>query len=275
MVPPDTVVLPCLQGAFPSFWIRTAGEIGTDERYRSRSDGQKWEIAELKMQLVQAGVKVAAVLGIAAFAVVLMGATLYVFQHIDFGDDRAAAARATNETPDNAVEPETLASSEQLRESAPPPVEPEDLTSVPELPDSLPASRVAKPGPSVSAPTPDSLSSLRIERESASKADADPALADESTPNPAQVSPPPASQSAEAVAETGSSSQVPAASAATRYHTVTEGDTLHSIARRTYGAGRYWTAIYEANRNLIKDPVKLKLGWTLELPSPEAVKSGD
>jgi nucleoid-associated protein YgaU len=230
----------------------------------------------LKLQIVQAAVKVAAVLGIAVFAVVLMGTTLYVFQRIDFTDDQdTAIARAGNETPYHAVEPDTLASSERISEPATSPVETEDSTSVPVLPDSLPESPASKPQPSVSTRSPETLSPLRIERDSASEAEADPALAEASAPKPEQLAPLPASQSSEAASDTGASFQVAAAPAATRYHTVTEGDTLHSIARQTYGAGRYWTAIYEANRNLIKDPVKLKLGWTLELPPPEAVESGD
>jgi nucleoid-associated protein YgaU len=228
------------------------------------------------MQIMQAGVKVAAVLGIAVFAVVLLGTILYVLLHIDFSDNQGTAVgRATNEAPYTVVEPETLADSEQIPEPATPPVASEDLASVPEPSDSLPEPPVSEPGPSVSSPSPETLSPLPIERDSTSEADTDPAFAEESAPKPASVSPPPASQSSEALSETGSSSEVADAPAATRYHTVAEGDTLYSIARRIYGAGRYWTAIYEANRNLIKDPVELKLGWSLELPPPEAVKSGD
>jgi nucleoid-associated protein YgaU len=52
---------------------------------------------------------------------------------------------------------------------------------------------------------------------------------------------------------------------------VAGGDTLYSIARRIYGAGKYWEAIYDANRDLIDDPVRLKLRWKLELPPPEKV----
>jgi nucleoid-associated protein YgaU len=52
---------------------------------------------------------------------------------------------------------------------------------------------------------------------------------------------------------------------------VAEGDTLYSIARQVYGAGKYWRAIYDANRDLIEDPVKLKLMWKLELPPREKV----
>jgi nucleoid-associated protein YgaU len=52
----------------------------------------------------------------------------------------------------------------------------------------------------------------------------------------------------------------------TRFYTVKTGDTLYSIARQVYGEGKYWQVIYDANRDLIKDPVKLKLAWKLEVP---------
>jgi nucleoid-associated protein YgaU len=56
-----------------------------------------------------------------------------------------------------------------------------------------------------------------------------------------------------------------------RYYTVGSGDTLYRIARRVYGEGRHWRAVYEANRDLIDDPRELTLGWTLELPPLETV----
>jgi len=46
---------------------------------------------------------------------------------------------------------------------------------------------------------------------------------------------------------------------------------LYSIARTIYGEGKYWKAIYDANRNLIEDPVKLKLTWELEIPPRDKV----
>ena len=48
--------------------------------------------------------------------------------------------------------------------------------------------------------------------------------------------------------------------------TVQEGSRLAQIARRYYGDPDKWTVIYEANKNVIKDPNNLKAGTKLQIP---------
>lgn len=51
-------------------------------------------------------------------------------------------------------------------------------------------------------------------------------------------------------------------------YTVVAGDTLSKIARRQYGDATKWRAIYEANRDLIKNPDLIHIGWVLKIPQP-------
>ncbi len=51
-----------------------------------------------------------------------------------------------------------------------------------------------------------------------------------------------------------------------RLYQVKKGDTLSSIARQFYGASSAATRIYEANRDVIRDPNKLALDTYLKLP---------
>ena len=50
------------------------------------------------------------------------------------------------------------------------------------------------------------------------------------------------------------------------YYVVRRNDTLSSIAQKQLGSVRYVEALLKANRKLIKDPNRLKLGWKLKLP---------
>ena len=58
-----------------------------------------------------------------------------------------------------------------------------------------------------------------------------------------------------------------AASTATRSYTVVSGDSLSKIAKREYGDASKWHAIYEANRDTIKDPDLIHPGQVLTLPA--------
>jgi nucleoid-associated protein YgaU len=51
-----------------------------------------------------------------------------------------------------------------------------------------------------------------------------------------------------------------------RTYTVQEGDSLSKIAKREYGDAQQWAKIYDANRELIKDPDLIQPGWTLTIP---------
>ena len=54
-----------------------------------------------------------------------------------------------------------------------------------------------------------------------------------------------------------------------RYYTVKKGDTLYRISDHVYGEGKYWKAIYQANKNVITNPGALQPGWKLKLPRRE------
>ncbi len=56
------------------------------------------------------------------------------------------------------------------------------------------------------------------------------------------------------------------ADAATNY-TVAAGDTLSKIARHFYGDGNAWKRIFDANRDQLTDPDKIKPGQMLKIPS--------
>lgn len=57
-----------------------------------------------------------------------------------------------------------------------------------------------------------------------------------------------------------------ASSTATRIYTVVSGDSLSKIAKREYGDMHKWKQIYEANRDIIKDPNLIYPGQKLKLP---------
>ncbi len=52
----------------------------------------------------------------------------------------------------------------------------------------------------------------------------------------------------------------------TTIHYVQKGETLSEIARHYYGSANEWRKIIEANRNVLKDPDKLKAGMRLAIP---------
>ena len=70
----------------------------------------------------------------------------------------------------------------------------------------------------------------------------------------------------------GGSSTAPAAPQPTdtigsaKTYVVVEGDSLSRIAKREYGDASKWRTIYEANKDLIKDPDLIYPGQTLQIP---------
>jgi nucleoid-associated protein YgaU len=60
--------------------------------------------------------------------------------------------------------------------------------------------------------------------------------------------------------ESGSSST------ATKIYEVVSGDSLSKIAKREYGNANEWKRIYEANRDVLKDPDKIYPGQKLKIP---------
>lgn len=59
----------------------------------------------------------------------------------------------------------------------------------------------------------------------------------------------------------------PQAAAAARTYTVVAGDTLSKIAKHQLGSADKWHAIFEANRDTIKDPDMIHPGQKLTLPN--------
>ena len=56
-------------------------------------------------------------------------------------------------------------------------------------------------------------------------------------------------------------------STATRTYVVKSGDSLSKIAKREYGNAQDWKRIFEANRDIIKDPDKIYPGQELKIPA--------
>ena len=56
------------------------------------------------------------------------------------------------------------------------------------------------------------------------------------------------------------------ASTATKVYVVVAGDSLSKIAKREYGNAKEWNRIFEANRDILKDPDKIYPGQKLKIP---------
>ena len=51
------------------------------------------------------------------------------------------------------------------------------------------------------------------------------------------------------------------------YYVIASGDTLSKIAKRVYGNASDYVRIFEANREVIKDPDKIYVGQKIRIPS--------
>lgn len=56
------------------------------------------------------------------------------------------------------------------------------------------------------------------------------------------------------------------AKATVRTHKVKKGDTLWALAKKYYGAGAKYPTIYNANKDKIKNPNLIQIGWVLKIP---------
>ena len=61
-------------------------------------------------------------------------------------------------------------------------------------------------------------------------------------------------------------------STAAKTYRVVSGDSLSKIAKREYGNANEWPRIYEANRDILKDPDKIYPGQELRIP-PRTMES--
>jgi nucleoid-associated protein YgaU len=55
-------------------------------------------------------------------------------------------------------------------------------------------------------------------------------------------------------------------STATKVYEVKAGDSLSKIAKREYGDANKWPQIFEANKDILKDPNKIFPGQKLKIP---------
>jgi nucleoid-associated protein YgaU len=67
--------------------------------------------------------------------------------------------------------------------------------------------------------------------------------------------------------EAGGSSTAPTVEPAVQTYTVVSGDSLSKIAKKFYGESNKWKQIFEANREVIKNPDVIYPGQTLKIPA--------
>ena len=58
----------------------------------------------------------------------------------------------------------------------------------------------------------------------------------------------------------------PAATEKVEYYEIVSGDTLSAVAKKYYGKSSAYMRIFEANREVIKDPNKIYVGQKLRIP---------
>ncbi|MCE5195159.1 MAG: LysM peptidoglycan-binding domain-containing protein [Nitrospiraceae bacterium] len=64
----------------------------------------------------------------------------------------------------------------------------------------------------------------------------------------------------------GSSSQGNQDWDATQWHVVEKGDTLSKISAKYYGDAKLYMKIFEANKDILRDPNLIKVGQKLRIP---------
>jgi nucleoid-associated protein YgaU len=57
-------------------------------------------------------------------------------------------------------------------------------------------------------------------------------------------------------------------------HEVRSGETLSGIAKHYYGAASQWRRIFDANRDQIEDPDRIRVGWKLKIPAKPPETTG-
>ncbi len=74
--------------------------------------------------------------------------------------------------------------------------------------------------------------------------------------------------------QSGNSSTAPSSSGASaekgsdtsRMYIVQGGDSLSKISKRFYGDANSWRRIFEANKDIVKNPDMIQPGWKLRIP---------
>jgi nucleoid-associated protein YgaU len=98
-----------------------------------------------------------------------------------------------------------------------------------------------------------------------------PKVPDSGPPRPAQrpvyeVNPPAADGPVSSTDRRADGHTVSRTKGEARLHVVAPGDTLFNLAQRFYGDGGRFIDLYQANRELIRDPERLPVGATLRVP---------
>jgi len=70
----------------------------------------------------------------------------------------------------------------------------------------------------------------------------------------------------EEAAEAEEGQAIPSPSGDTDFYTIASGDTLSKLAKKYYGDASQYEVIFEANREVIKDPNKIYVGQTIRIP---------
>ena len=65
----------------------------------------------------------------------------------------------------------------------------------------------------------------------------------------------------------GASTTAKSAASVYETYTVKPGDSLSKIAKNKYGNANLWKTIFEANKDRIKNPDLIQVGWELKIPA--------
>ena len=77
---------------------------------------------------------------------------------------------------------------------------------------------------------------------------------------------PAAAKPAAAASPAAASAAAPAGSAKMRIHAVAKGDTLSALAQKYYGKASAYSKIFDANRDILDNPDRIKVGQKLKIP---------
>jgi len=260
---------------------------------------QTSEVTGMNGQSIRFGVKVA----IALIVVLTIAGMLYYLQHRNkIKDETDGDEHLTAEAISTPVKSENKIASEQVSDvessstdsaSVVTQLEPSVSEAVPndadlgvsetkaEISIKEPKAAIARPDSTPVTPNDPDESAARLRREKNLEANARAWRTTESASEPEPEAPREpelpevSSKPNKATRQTGLPPDADQLSASTRSYTVKQGDTLYAIAKETYGDGRYWRAIYEANRDIIAESDTLRATWKLELPPTEDVVQGN
>ena len=83
------------------------------------------------------------------------------------------------------------------------------------------------------------------------------------------TAPPPAPKADFSNVQAGVQSTAPMVGPAAQTYTVAKGDSLSKIAKHFYGNANRWRPIFDANRDQLDDPDRIKPGQVLKIPAAD------